>query len=83
MGWRMAGSGADTLFHWADIRALDDHSEGLDMNQPIGNCEICNAVVPHDSRHHEWTDCKCLLCWDCSAGHETAELRALGFEVSE
>ena len=53
------------------------------MNEPIGNCQICNAEVPHESRHHEWTDCKCLLCWDCSAGHETAELRALGFEVSE
>jgi|DEB0MinimDraft_6_1074348.scaffolds.fasta_scaffold00069_21 hypothetical protein len=79
----MAGGGAVSLFFGSGIRPVGDNSEGFNMNEPIGNCEICNAEVPRNSRHHEWTDCKCLLCWDCSASHETAELRELGFEVSE
>jgi len=61
---------------------MDDHCEGFMMNEPIGNCEICNAEVSRNS-HYEWTDCECLLCWDCSASHEAAELLAMGFEVSE
>lgn len=52
------------------------------MSEYMGACAICRTQVERDSRY-EWTDCDQLLCSDCSAMHDSDELRELGFEVSE